>query len=768
MVNADEHKKLLAQVAELEKNSVNYFNVEKEFFLIDSDNLPQVRPRLNDFIDRQDIRSMDFDSDNPSRVRSRLYGYSIQRTGIYEEDNLTAETIAGLDGRGCYVYVEVKDGNIMIKQDLNGSWGIYLFRHGNYFALSNSFFRLVDHVKFKYPLTVNRDYCHHLLTNSLVSHAYLESAINEIRLVERNAIIHIDIGKKKLEIELINYREHTVPLDSEEGISTLDRWAEFWGDVLRGVAQNTNFLQAHLSGGFDTRMALVSLLHSGIDLSKIRIHSLKSEYHTYPEDYAIAFQIAEHYNFKLNQDFPTQQAFCNYSLNDVFNLDFYSRQTVHKSWAILKSRKSINKIYSLSGYGGELIRGNWLRFGSLERFRQSEIRRDSYSRPLSQEIAYFREKILESTFDAIRDKYKIEDENSLWFAQYLYQETRCRHHFGKFTLGKYFGNEIVLSPAIAPEIRTVRLETPECPDPKLLMALLFVRYEPDLLTFPFDSKRFIAPETIEYAKKINERFPRRMIKDKADKGVFHLQPKDLQAEKIIAAGKNNPSISMDLTKTCFKAMFDSSRTYGLFTAYFDEELYRYATVHIDYIIGVIGVTRVLEDVEISQRNHSPYQDLKRFLEQDFAKIHKVSRTPDKFQPYLTARVDIQLMSTTGDFEIFSVSDDKAKVSKPSWFQKNGIGYQLNSYAGELDFTAKATTDGQIKLWLRGVWVPDPKDKSKLIPYWIDYTKLTVNGETIFDTITPAWCNKPYSYNFKAKTNEEIKIQVEWLPHRSDT
>ena len=43
MMNADERKKLLAQVAELEKDSKNYFDVEKEFFLIDSDNLSQVR-----------------------------------------------------------------------------------------------------------------------------------------------------------------------------------------------------------------------------------------------------------------------------------------------------------------------------------------------------------------------------------------------------------------------------------------------------------------------------------------------------------------------------------------------------------------------------------------------------------------------------------------------------------------------------------------------------------------------------------------------------
>lgn len=77
MRNAEEHKKLLEQVAALERNSINYFDVEREFFLIDSDNLSNVQPRF--------------------------YGYSIQADGIYEEDNLTPEAVKNLDGRGCYV-----------------------------------------------------------------------------------------------------------------------------------------------------------------------------------------------------------------------------------------------------------------------------------------------------------------------------------------------------------------------------------------------------------------------------------------------------------------------------------------------------------------------------------------------------------------------------------------------------------------------------------------------------------------------------------------
>ena len=122
---------------------------------------------------------------------------------------------------------------------------------------------------------------------------------------------------------------------------------------------------------------------------------------------------------------------------------------------------------------------------------------------------------------------------------------------------------------------------------------------------------------------------------------------------------------------------------------------------------------------------------------------------------------------TGDFQILSVSDNKANIFKPNWLQKDGIGYQIQSYAGKLEFVVKSTIDGQIRLLLRGKHVRNPEDNSKNVPYWIDYTKLMINGQDIFDTLTPAWHDKPYICAIDTKADCEIKIQVEWLPHRSD-
>ncbi|MBQ4495812.1 MAG: hypothetical protein II968_08590, partial [Selenomonadaceae bacterium] len=76
--------------------------------------------------------------------------------------------------------------------------------------------------------------------------------------------------------------------------------------------------------------------------------------------------------------------------------------------------------------------------------------------------------------------------------------------------------------------------------------------------------------------------------------------------------------------------------------------------------AILGVTKVLEDVEISQRNRPLYDGMRHFLEQDFAKIHEDdSQIIRKFKDHFTARIDIRFMTTAGDFQILSCSDEKA-------------------------------------------------------------------------------------------------------------
>lgn len=101
-------RSIKSMIIDSTNKTTNYFNMDKQFFFIDSNNLDS--------------------------VKTRFYGYSIQDTGIYEEDNLDEQAITGLDGCGCYIYVKAEKSEITIQQDFNGSYGIYSYRRGGVFC----------------------------------------------------------------------------------------------------------------------------------------------------------------------------------------------------------------------------------------------------------------------------------------------------------------------------------------------------------------------------------------------------------------------------------------------------------------------------------------------------------------------------------------------------------------------------------------------------------------------------------------------------------
>ena len=142
---------------------------------------------------------------------------------------------------------------------------------------------------------------------------------------------------------------------------------------------------------------------------------------------------------------------------------------------------------------------------------------------------------------------------------------------------------------------------------------------------------------------------------------------------------------------------------------------------------------------------------------------------NRFKRYFSVRLDLHMAtSNKRDFEIISISDDKAEIRKPAWFNRDGVGYVIQSYAGKLAIVFKIIDGGSIKMELKGLFYADLKDNSKHIPYWVDYTKFSVNDKIIFNKLTPVWHDKPYRYNLDVKAGDEIKIQMEWLPHRSNT
>ncbi len=134
--------------------------------------------------------------------------------------------------------------------------------------------------------------------------------------------------------------------------------------------------------------------------------------------------------------------------------------------------------------------------------------------------------------------------------------------------------------------------------------------------------------------------------------------------------------------------------------------------------------------------------------------------------YISARIDLKMVGTPKpELNILFISDKNVKIAKPEWFNKNGTGYVITSYEGELEFFLHSNVTGKVEISLRGMDVRSPLSKDKHIPCWIDYVDLTIDNVTVFDTIKPVWHDEPFKYSIELKADHDIMVHVSWLPHK---
>ena len=304
------------------KEFQKYFN--EEFFIIDSDNL--------------------------NYIGNKLFGFLIDNEKI-----ITSNNISNITGEGTYIYIEDKNNEITIYQDFNGNYGLYIFQTNEYFAISNSFLKLVEYLKNKYELTLNKDYANYFMTSGLNSTIYKETLVNEIEIIPRNKIIRINKVKKLINFNEIDYNEHSVELNSKEALSILDNWFDKWVNIIRSLKEKTNNIQFDLSGGLDSRIMLVLLLSANVDLDKIEIRSFDDGELCHSEDYTIAKDISNYFNFKLNNKVIDAEKINFKDIETPLTLSFYTKLGFHNQLNY-KFFKTTKPVYNFSGLGGENLR----------------------------------------------------------------------------------------------------------------------------------------------------------------------------------------------------------------------------------------------------------------------------------------------------------------------------------------------------------------------------------------------------------------------------
>ncbi len=732
-----------------DRRSKDFFDPEKAFFLIDSEHLDE--------------------------VETHFYGYSVQSSGIYEEENLTAEAADALDGCGAYVYVErMADGKIRIRQDFNGCWGIYLYRNGDYFALSSSFLRLLEYVRTRFPLSIDRDYLNQYLLAGLCSHAYSESAVKEIKLVDKDAVVLIDPNTATLRFESTSHVDESIAMDTSKGMAVLDHWFDKWTALFRNLKAHTSNIQTSLSGGFDSRITFLLMLCSGINLSEIQVYSIHDGLHTHAEDYEIASEIADYYGFKLNNKALDRQAL-HYSLKDSLNISFYTKLPVHKQ-LFFKTAKFVEKRYVVPGSGGEALRAHWDQ--SPQSFDDEQAARSRlYSRFLANEMSTSVRKINQSAYRAADEKFGVQEENSIRYPMYLYRLTRCRHHFGKEAVERLRSNDYELTPLLDPDLWSLKLETADCQDWNLLMALIYVRYCPSLLNFRFEGGRSINPETIAYAQKLNERFPRPAAAPdgKAD-ASFSVITRDEEVLEVLRSGQDNPALPAGTPERYLEAVYGSCSFQKLFETCFDREIYDFAkryAVEKDFhpmqeCYAVIGVTKVISDVLVSRQICPPSlpKNLDFFLEENPYEPDDLAALINRYRDDLTGRVDVMVTGEGAGLELAEISDPRATVRQPEWLQKDGVGYVIEAYHGTLDLKLHILAGEALSIKLRGRDVRN--EKGERVPYWIAYQNVICNGKAELQEPRNICHDKPFSLSRPVQDGEIVTLHLEWMPCRYTT
>src|SRR5690606_13268860 len=101
--------------------------------------------------------------------------YAFQDGSIVEEDTYNRNNT--LESDGAYVHITIDDDFINISQDNIGSYGLYVYEKDDYFAISNSFLKLVEYLENDYPMSFNNEYAEAFIFSGFCSFAYGETLV---------------------------------------------------------------------------------------------------------------------------------------------------------------------------------------------------------------------------------------------------------------------------------------------------------------------------------------------------------------------------------------------------------------------------------------------------------------------------------------------------------------------------------------------------------------------------------------------------------------
>ena len=221
-----------------------------------------------------------------------------------------------------------------------------------------------------------------------------------------------------------------------------------------------------------------------------------------------------------------------------------------------------------------------------------------------------------SSLNNLREEYDI-PETSWEVTEKIYPETRCRNHYGKLSVEKYFSNKLLFIPSLDPNLHRLKLNTDKCKDKFLLIALIFVRYCPKLLETNFEGNRGIKESTINFAKEINNisPFKPRSLEfisgpELNKKGVKYYYNTN---DTVIRWEENGKYIKWSDVDDYLKNIFRSHQFKKEFEKYFPVSIYDNISESFDKInyfplqrsYSTFSILKIINDIKFSKCHNNP-------------------------------------------------------------------------------------------------------------------------------------------------------------------
>ena len=456
-------------------------------------------------------RTFLIDNENFSSFEERLYGYTVSDTG----DILVDELPERPGDTGLFVMVTKEDGDLVIRQDFCGSFGLFLWEENGRFRISNSFFRLVESLEGNYHL--DQEAIRAFISSEEVPLLYSRTMVKEIRKLDSADVVRINLRTGYLRIEKKEYSYYKRRLSTKEDFEALDSWYFKWVHIIRRLAEKGVPLIEDLSGGMDTRLILSMMFNASIDINtclRLQTHTkgnLKKDW----EDLRIAKIIAGTYGLNLNSDDALKEVESDFE--KPLTADLAYRSCLHTSFGSSNLVKYAEKEYDrpvfyLTGIGSTTKGGFDSSVGSvvldetINAVKFFDWQDKGITRPWHAIIHGFQyNRWFRDQAKRILTGY---DHEASHKATFLYKKCQIENRDAIKALDWINCNLFSISPFFDSSIFQFDYN-PHNSDILWLNTVMLDRYAPELLKFDVQGRHF-KEKTKKEARDLNRRFPVKM------------------------------------------------------------------------------------------------------------------------------------------------------------------------------------------------------------------------------------------------------------------